>query len=140
MDLERGLWIFPEHKTKKKTGRPRVVYLTPAMVALTTRLVEEHPTGPLFRGPRNGSPFTRNGIRCRFRRLRKKLPHLKGVISYTFRHSFATDALEKGVGVVQGFGKWARRSITGTPSRAASAAGPHVAPHDSCACITSGGV
>ncbi len=101
VDLERGLWVFPEHKTKKRTGRARVVYLTPAMVALSKRLVEEHPSGPLFRGPRNGEAFTRNGIRCRFRRLRKKLPHLKGVISYTFRHSFATDALEKGVGVVQ---------------------------------------
>jgi integrase len=29
------------------------------------------------------------------------LPHLKGVIAYTYRHSFATDALEKGVGVAQ---------------------------------------
>ena len=63
--------------------------------------MEKHPTGPLFRGPRGGKPFTKNGIRCRFRRLRKKLPHLKGVISYTYRHSFATDALENGVGVAQ---------------------------------------
>src|SRR5206468_666378 len=70
-------------------------------IDLTRRLVEKYPTGPLFRGPRGGRPFTRNGIRCRFRNLRKKLPHLKGVISYTYRHSFATDALENGVGVVQ---------------------------------------
>src|SRR5262249_24393760 len=30
-----------------------------------------------------------------------KLPHLKGVISYTYRASYATAALEKGVGIAQ---------------------------------------
>jgi len=63
--------------------------------------VQKHPTGPLFLGPHSGRPFSRNGIRCRFRRLRKKLPHLKHFISYTYRHSYVTDALENGVGVAQ---------------------------------------
>ena len=101
VDLEQGVWLLHKHKTRKKTGRPRVIYLTPAMVELTRRLVEKHPTGPLFRGPRGGKPFTRNSIRCRFRRLREKLPHLAGVIAYTYRHTYATDALENGVGVAE---------------------------------------
>jgi site-specific recombinase XerD len=58
-----------------------------------------YPEGPLFRGPRSKRGNTRNGIRCRFRRLREKLPHLAGVISYTARHSFATNALMNGVGI-----------------------------------------
>jgi site-specific recombinase XerD len=33
--------------------------------------------------------------------LRERLPHLKGVISYSYRHSFATNALENGVGVAE---------------------------------------
>jgi site-specific recombinase XerD len=69
------------------------------MVELTRRLVALYPEGPLFRGPRSKRGFTRNGVRCRFRNLRKKLPHLKGVISYTARHSFATQALVNGVGI-----------------------------------------
>jgi site-specific recombinase XerD len=69
------------------------------MVELTRKLVELYPEGPLFRGPRSKRGNTRNGIRCRFRRLREKLPHLKGVISYTARHSFATQALVNGVGL-----------------------------------------
>jgi integrase len=101
VDLAQGLWIFTEHKTRKKTGRDRIVYLTPAMILLSKKLVAAYPTGPLFRGPRSGRAFTRNSIRCRFRHLREKLPHLAGVISYTYRHSFVTDALENGVGVVQ---------------------------------------
>jgi integrase len=101
VNLELGVWVFADHKTVQKTGKPRVVYLTPAMIELTKQLMAEHPDGPLFRGPRGGKPFTRNAIRCRFKRLREKLPHLKGLIAYAYRHSFATDALVGGVGIAQ---------------------------------------
>lgn len=50
-----------------------VVYLTPPMVKLCTRLAAEHPEGPLFLNSR-GKPWTRNAIRCRFRTLRKRFP------------------------------------------------------------------
>ena len=99
VDLDLGVWVLEHHKTRKKTGLPRIVYLTPGMVELCRKLVVKWPDGPIFRGPRGGKPFSRNGVRCRFRRLRAKLPQLKGVISYTLRHSFATDALERGVPV-----------------------------------------
>ncbi len=99
VNLELGTWFFREHKTAKRTGKPRVIYLTDAMVELSRRLVEQYPEGPLFRGPRSKRGYSRNGVRCRFRNLRAKLPHLKGVISYTMRHSFATQALVNGVGI-----------------------------------------
>jgi integrase len=101
VNLELSVWVFADHKTVKKTGKPRIVYLTPAMLELTRRLMAEHREGPLFRTPWGGRPFTRNSIRCRFRRLRQKLPHLKGLIAYAYRHSFATDALVNGVGIAQ---------------------------------------
>jgi integrase len=101
VNLKLGVWIFKEHKTAKRTGRDRIIYLTPAMVQLTRRLMLKYPEGPLFRGPRSKQGFTRNGVRCRFRNLREKLPHLAGVISYTMRHSFATQALVNGVGIAQ---------------------------------------
>ena len=41
------------------------------MIELTRKLMEKHPDGPLFRGPRNKKGFSRNGVRCRFRRLRE---------------------------------------------------------------------
>jgi integrase/recombinase XerD len=95
------VWQFEEHKTSAKTRRPRVVYLTPAMMELSKRLAEKYPNGPLFRGPRGGRPLTRNGIRCRFRRLRKKLPHLAHFCSYSYRHSYATRALLNQVPVAE---------------------------------------
>jgi integrase len=93
--------VFLDHKTAQKTGKPRVIYLTPAMVELSRQLMERYPEGPLFRGPRSKRGFTRNGVRCRFRNLRLRLPHLKGVIAYAYRHTFATDALTNGVGIAQ---------------------------------------
>jgi integrase len=101
VNLALGVWILEQHKARQKTGLPRVVYLTPGMVALCRKLVERWPEGPIFRGPRRKGcrPFSRNAVRCRFTRLRQKLPHLTGVISYTLRHSWITDALERGVPV-----------------------------------------
>jgi len=61
VNLELGVWVFKEHKTAEKTGRPRVIYLTPAMVELTRKLAEKYPEGPLFRGPRSKRGLSRNG-------------------------------------------------------------------------------
>jgi integrase len=100
-DLEIGVWVLPEHKTEKKTHKPRVVYLTPPMVEMTRRLMASWPDGPLFRTHRGKRPWKRNAIRCRFMRLRKKLPELGHVVSYHYRHSYVTDALVNGVGIAQ---------------------------------------
>lgn len=67
-----------------------------AMVDLCRELMACHPTGPLFRNSR-GQSWNRNSIRCRFRRLRKKLNLDKGVVAYAYRHTFATAGLEEGV-------------------------------------------
>src|SRR5262249_51319847 len=86
-----------KHKTAKKTGRPRIVYLCPAAVELSKRLIEQcQDDGPIFRNTR-GRPWTKNAVLIRFCKLRKKHPQLKGVIAYTYPSSFATDALEAGV-------------------------------------------
>lgn len=96
--LDLGVWILQQHKTVKKTGKPRVIYLSPAMLELTKSQIAKYPSGPLFPNMR-GKPFERNAWRCRFRRLREKHSELNGVVCYTLRSTYATTALEKGVGV-----------------------------------------
>jgi integrase len=96
VDPDACVWVLGRHKTADKTGKPRVIYLTPAMVGLSRRLCERHPAGPLFRN-RAGRPWNRNAVRCRFRRLREKLGLDPGVVAYAFRHTWATDALERQV-------------------------------------------
>lgn len=100
VDLELGMWVFEDHKTADETDEVRVVYLSPRLLDLTRLMVQLHPTGPLFPN-RRGKMFNRNAVRCRFRRLEKKLPHLGRVQAYLYRHQFATAALEGGVGVAQ---------------------------------------
>lgn len=98
VDLTVGVWVLKQHKTAKKTGRDRVIYLTPTMLDLSRRLIDQYPTGVLFRG-RLGQPLTKQAIRLRFQNLRRKLPHLKHFSAYTYRHSFCTEALMNGVGI-----------------------------------------
>ena len=100
VDLELGIWTFAKHKTAKKTKSVRTVYLSPVLFELTKKLMDQNPSGPLFRNAR-GQAFTRNAIVCRFRRLQEKLPHLGRVQVSLYRHSYITDALEKGVPVAQ---------------------------------------
>lgn len=101
VNLDLGVWIFEQHKTGKKTGKPRIIYLNPDMVEMSRRLVAERPEGPLFPSRKQNRPFSKNAIRIRFRRLRSKLPHLKGIVAYAYRHSYASAALENGVGIAQ---------------------------------------
>jgi integrase len=101
VDLDAGIWRLDQHKTAKKTHKPRIIYLTQEMVDLSKQLMEKHPEGPLFQCPRGKNGFTRQNIRCRFRRLRAKLPHLKHFVAYNCRASYATHALMNGVGVAQ---------------------------------------
>ncbi len=96
VDLDTGVWVLKKHKTAKKTGKPRTVYLCPEALAITCDAIVKRTEGPLFLNSK-GKPWTRNAVRIRFRNLRAKHPELKGVVAYTYRASFATDALEQGV-------------------------------------------
>jgi site-specific recombinase XerD len=98
IDLRNGLWVLDEHKTEHATGGPRVVILTPEMAALTRRLMQEHPSGPLFRNE-DGRPWTRNAVRCRFRRVHRKLGLGGDLVAYLYRHAVCTDLLESGAGI-----------------------------------------
>lgn len=95
--LEQGVWVTYKHKTRSQSkGKPRVVYLSDAMVELTRRLMAKVPPGtPLFRNA-DGNPWTRNSIRCRLRRVRARL-EIPGLVAYLYRHGFVTQALERGL-------------------------------------------
>jgi integrase len=94
-EFHGDVWVFEKHKTAKRTGRDRIVYLTPELSELCKKLAAERPEGSLFRN-RYGLAWSRNAIRIRLRNLRRKL-NLQGVVAYTARHSFCTDGLERGV-------------------------------------------
>jgi integrase len=84
-----------DHKTRKKTGRPLVIYLTPCLQTLMRAVAAGRSSGPIFRNSR-GEAWTSNAIRCRMRRLREKLGLPSGVVGYAYRHAFATKAIMAG--------------------------------------------
>lgn len=95
VDPVRGCWVLREHKTAHATGRPRLVYLTPATLKVSLQLSVKHPAGPLFRSE-TGRPWTPNLLHkntvaaCE----RLELPH---VFPYAWRHTFATRLLKADV-------------------------------------------
>lgn len=96
IDLVRGVWILNEHKTRKETGKARVIYLTPAMIELSRELMRQNVEGPLFLNSK-GKAWSANAVRCRMRRLRRKLNLPDGTVAYSYRHTYATDGLTRGV-------------------------------------------
>lgn len=95
-DAPNAVWMLREHKTARKTGGLRVVYLTPQVVATCARLAKAYPTGPLFRTV-TGKAFPPTTYLPRLvKDLRVKLGLPNSVIPYGFRHTFATEALARG--------------------------------------------
>ena len=80
----------------KKSGKPRIIYLTPELTAVCRELATKHPEGALFRTT-TSKPWCHGCYLAeQVRKLRKRLG-IKGVVPYGYRHGFATDALANGV-------------------------------------------
>ena len=71
VDLKNRRWVFPKSESKNRKT-VRVVYLTNEAFEITQRLVEQHPTGRLFRNSL-GQPWTTSAVNCAFSRLRIRL-------------------------------------------------------------------
>jgi len=91
---DSGLVRLNEHKADH-TGRPRLIFLTPELVAVLKTHAARYPAGPLIRS-RAGKPWTARAITQAIRRVRKKAG-VKGVIAYGYRHTLATDGLANGM-------------------------------------------
>jgi integrase len=92
-DREGCCWVFPKEEPKGQHEQ-RVVHLTDRAFAICQRLALKYPRGPIFRN-RDGNPWTTQGLDYRCYRLRKKLGF--PITPYSVRHTFATDAILRGV-------------------------------------------
>lgn len=91
--LVGSTWIFPTSEAKGKR-RPRIIYLTDAALEIAKRRGKKFPTGPIFRN-RKGTPWTRNAIKCRFRKFKQL--GIKNLCATVIRHVYTTEALQNGV-------------------------------------------
>jgi integrase len=98
VNLELGTWTLEKWKnSRKQKGLKRTIYLTPSMLELTRRLMNQYPEGPLFRNT-CGRAWTRQALTARFRALGERLG-IENLMAYNIRHLFITDALARGIPV-----------------------------------------
>lgn len=85
-----------EDKTSAKTGKPRVIHLNDAALALITRLYRDATSGTLFKNSR-GNRWNKDTWSKAARRVRELTGLGLTAVAYSLRHQWATDALARGV-------------------------------------------
>lgn len=96
IDWKRGLVVLADHKTRKKTGRARVIVLAPEVSVLLAGVATalQQPSGAIFLNSR-GRPWHPDDLGQNIRRLRKRLG-LGPLVAHQIRHQFAYAALRSG--------------------------------------------
>lgn len=97
-----GLWCLKphEHKTGGKTGRERIIGVVEELVGIVERRCRLHPEGPIFRNS-HGRRWNAQSLFVRFDTARTATTRRaavlrEGVVPYSYRHAWATHALEEG--------------------------------------------
>lgn len=97
-----GLWCLDpdEHKTGGKTGKERVIGVVEELVQIVERRCRLYPTGPIFRNS-HGRKWDAQALFVRFETARRDTRRRKAaireeVVPYSYRHAWATHALEAG--------------------------------------------
>jgi integrase len=101
--FDEGAVVLQEHKTARKTGRPRIIPLVPTVIKLL-RWLQVHPRGlkqmraqdRVFTN-RRGNALSRGWLSLKIQRLRKRLGLAKGVTLYGLRHRYGLMGIKNGV-------------------------------------------
>ncbi len=94
IDWASGTIPLKRHKNAKKKKK-RTIYITPELEALLRRKCGERPEGPLF-VTRLGNAWSAPSLCYHLKNLEEGLK-IEGLIAYSWRHTFITDALAKGL-------------------------------------------
>lgn len=97
VDIENRVCILAEHKTAKKTGRPRRIYLNEVAAEILAPLLDQAaPDNVLFRNSL-GRAWRSNSLEKNWRKLRLRANLPKDAKLYGCRHMFGTNAILNGV-------------------------------------------
>lgn len=91
IDAEAGEIVLTEHKTARKTGRPRRIAVGhPALIEIVREAIGDRTEGFIFMRASN-KPWTTIAIGAAYREARLKAGLPKGLVPYLCRHEHATE-------------------------------------------------
>jgi len=93
-DIKDGRIELKEHKTAKKTGKPRIIPIGHKFEELIKQGIGDRKTGAIFLSPR-GKPWTAANLSSNFRRIRNRMKLKKDLVLYLARHEHATIVCHK---------------------------------------------
>jgi integrase len=96
VDWTKGTITLPQHKTDRKTGKPRVIPIGKNFGNTLEKAIDHRQAGPIFRSPK-GRDWTIENLSGTHRRLRDAAGLPKDLVLYLARHRFGTEALRAGV-------------------------------------------
>ena len=96
VDFAAGTATIQQHKNRKKSGKPRIIFLVPELLEMLRGRAARYPTGPLFRSRRGAKWSAVSGWKW-MDAIKKRT----GITAYPYawRHGYITDALIRGVPV-----------------------------------------
>jgi integrase/recombinase XerD len=101
--FEEGAVVLKEHKTARKTGRPRIIPLVPTVIRLLLwmRSHRENSSNACEQDHvftnRRGNAFSRGWLSLKMQRLRRRLGLPAGVTLYGLRHRYGLMGIKNGV-------------------------------------------
>ena len=107
-ETPQGMMVeLAQHKTRKKTGRSKIITCGQEATAILRRLIVKTPQGKLFSSSKGNDYGTkRQAARATWRIVRKRVQDAKGkdflpdsFVLYSARHTFATRCLAKGLSI-----------------------------------------
>lgn len=98
LNWQVGLIELADHKTSRKTGKPRRIALGKELKKLVLEAIGSRTAGPIFLSSR-GKPWTVPALGQIFRRIRAKANLPKDLVLYLARHEFASRLVERNVDI-----------------------------------------
>ncbi len=101
--FEEGAVVLKEHKTARKTGRPRVIPLVPTVIKLLHWMHSQRQASSRCRDQEHvftngrGNAFSRGWLSLKMQRLRRRLGLSAGVTLYGLRHRYGLMGIKSGV-------------------------------------------
>lgn len=98
IDWSKMLLTIGDHKTARKTGKPRLIPIGKKLATLLKQAIGDRPAGPVFLTAQ-GAAWTPEHLSSEHRRIRDAAGLDAELVLYLARHRFGTELIRKGLDI-----------------------------------------